>query len=278
MQASMHTPQGELAEAVHGIGFYSTVDEPWPPAQPQLNRFPAMVYCSLTFFAQGAVALPDDAGELQPMADWSVSGPRTRPIASLTLAPLRSVGVLLYPDAFALLTGLAPAPLQDRNVPADGLLDAGWAEWPQALRACPDDAAQLAWIEARLAERWRAVRGRWDADLGASLRRIAAPDGAATVPALGEALGVGERQAQRQYRTHVGLSPAQARRLQRMNAAVYALRDPDAPARTLADLAAELGYADQAHMARELRQLAGLPPSRLETHIDTDREYWPYRL
>jgi AraC-like DNA-binding protein len=63
-----------------------------------------------------------------------------------------------------------------------------------------------------------------------------------------------------------------------MNAAVYALRDPAASARTLADLAAELGYADQAHMARELRQLAGLPPSRLEAHIESDREYWPYRL
>jgi hypothetical protein len=31
-------------------------------------------------------------------------------------------------------------------------------------------------------------------------------------------------------------------------------------------------------MARELRQLPGLPPSRLETHIESDREYWPYRL
>lgn len=278
MHAWMHHPQGELAEAVHGIGFYSTVDEPWPPAQPHLNRFPAMVYCSLTFFAQGAVALPDDMGELRAMADWSVSGPRTRPVASLSLAPLRSLGVLLYPDAFALLTGLAPAALQDRNDPADDLLDAGWATWPQALRGCADDAAQLAWVTAELGARWRAVRGRWDPALGASLRRIAAPDGAATVPELGEALGVGERQAQRQYRAHIGLSPAQARRLQRMNAAVYALRDPTASARSLADLAAELGYADQAHMARELRQLAGLSPSRLEAHIDTDREYWPYRL
>jgi AraC-like DNA-binding protein len=273
MRAWMHTPQGELAEAVHGIGFISTVDEPWPPAQPQLNRFPAMVYCSLNFFTQGAVALPAGDGELHALPDWVVSGPRTRPIASLTLAPLRTVGVVLYPDAFALLTGLAPAALQDRNDPADHLLDAGWADWPRALRACADEAAQLAWIEGRLAERWRAVRDRWDADLGASLRRVPA-----TVPELGEALGVGERQAQRQYRARVGLSPAQARRLQRMNAAVVALRDPDAPARTLADLAAELGYADQAHMARELRQLAGLPPSRLEAHIDTDREYWPYRL
>jgi AraC-like DNA-binding protein len=269
MQAWMHTPQGELAEAVHGIGFISTVDDPWPPAQPQLNRFPAMVYCSLNFFTEGAVALPGADGELRALSDWVVSGPRTHPVASLTLAPLRTVGVVLYPDAFALLTGLAPAALQDRNDPAEELLDAGWSDWPQALRACADEAAQLAWIEARLSERWHAVRGRWDAALGASLRSIAD-----TAPEL----GVGERQTQRQYRARVGLSPAQARRLQRMNAAVYALRDPDAPARTLADLAAELGYADQAHMARELRQLAGLPPSRLETCIDTDREYWPYRL
>ena len=185
---------------------------------------------------------------------------------------------MLHPDAFALLTGLAPVALHDRNDAADALLGPGWADWPRALRACADEAAQLAWIEAALGERWRAVRGRWNADLAASLRRIAAPDGAASVPALGAALGVGERQAQRQYRERVGLSPAQARRLQRMNAAVYALRDPAAPARTLADLAAELGYADQAHMARDLRELTGLPPSQLEQRIDTDRDYWPYRL
>jgi AraC-like DNA-binding protein len=265
----MHTPQGELAEAVHGIGFISTVDDPWPPPQPRLNRFPAMVYCSLNFFTEGAAALPGDDGELRAMSDLIVSGPRTRPIASLTLAPLRTVGIVLYPDAFALLTGLSPAALQDRNDPADGLLDDTWADWPQALRACADDAAQAAWIEARLGERWHAVRGRWDAELGASLRSIAA-----SAPEL----GVGARQTQRQYRARVGLSPAQARRLQRMNAAVYALRDPHAPARSLADLAAELGYADQAHMARELRELAFLPPSRLEAHIETDPEYWPYRL
>ena len=265
----MHHPQGELAEALHGIGFYSTVDESWPPAQPQLNRFPAMVYCSLNFFTEGAAALPGDDGELRAMSDLIVSGPRTRPIASLTLAPLRTVGIVLYPDAFALLTGLSPAALQDRNDPADGLLDGTWTDWPQALRACADDAAQAAWIEARLGERWHAVRGRWDAELGASLRSIAA-----SAPEL----GVGARQTQRQYRARVGLSPAQARRLQRMNAAVYALRDPRAAARSLADLAAELGYADQAHMARELRELAFLPPSRLEAHIETDPEYWPYRL
>jgi len=63
-----------------------------------------------------------------------------------------------------------------------------------------------------------------------------------------------------------------------MNEAVYALRDPAVPKETLAALAAELGYADQAHMARELRELAGLPPSRLEESIASDRDYWAYRL
>lgn len=31
---------------------------------------------------------------------------------------------------------------------------------------------------------------------------------------------------------------------------------------TLADLASQLGYADQAHFARDFRALVGVPPSR----------------
>ena len=32
------------------------------------------------------------------------------------------------------------------------------------------------------------------------------------------------------------------------------------------------------YFGMRLVDAAGLPPSRLEEHIDTDREYWPYRL
>lgn len=276
MQTLLHVPQGELAEAVFGIGFLSTLDEPWPPAQPRLNRFPAMVYCGLTMFTEGHVALLGDGdAPLQPLGDWIVSGPRTRPVTSVTLAPLRCLEVIFHPDGFAALTGQAPAALQDCEEPAADWLPDEWREWPAALRErAGDEAAQTAWIEAWLTPRWKAARGRWNRGLSESLRQIARRTVAATV----RALDVGERQMQRQFRAQVGLTAAQARRLQRMNEAVYALRSGAADGESLARLAAELGYADQAHMARELRALTGLPPSRLSERIESDPDYWPYRM
>jgi AraC-like DNA-binding protein len=272
----MHLPQGMLSEVLYGIGFMSTLDEAWPPPRPHLNRFPAMVYCSVTLILDGAVALLSQEGEARALSGLLVSGPRTRPVSSVSLAPVRSLCAIFHPDAFSLLTGIAPARLQDRDEAAGDWLDADWEAWPRALRErAGTEAAQAAWIESWLGARWQARRGDWDPALAGSLRRIA---GHGAVSETARALGVGERQAQRRYREQVGLSPAQARRLQRMNEAVYALRDPAAPKETLAALAAELGYADQAHMARELRELAGLPPSALEAHIALDRDYWAYRL
>jgi AraC-like DNA-binding protein len=274
MKTSLHVPQGELAEAVFGIAFMSTLDEPWPPAQPRLNRFPAMVYCGVTMITEGrAAVLGEDC--MQPVPDWIVFGPRTRPVTSMTLAPLRCLTVIFYPDAFALLTGQPPATLQDRDEAAADWLPHDWQQWPAALRErAGDEPAQAGWIEQWLAPRWHAARGRWNRSLGESLRQIARRGVAATV----RTLGVGERQMQRQYRAQVGLTAGQARRLQRMNEAVYALRSGAAANESLARLAAELGYADHAHMARELRALTGLPPSRLEECIGSDPDYWPYRI
>ncbi|HWJ95177.1 MAG TPA: helix-turn-helix domain-containing protein, partial [Telluria sp.] len=148
-------------------------------------------------------------------------------------------------------------------------------EWPAALRMrAGDEAAQRRWMEEWLSARWQAVRPQWNRSLGDGLRQIARRGLSATV----RALGVGERQAQRQFRSSVGLTPVQARRLARMNEAVFALRAGGGESATLAELAAELGYADQAHMARELRTFTGLPPSRLEERIESDSEFWPYRL
>jgi AraC-like DNA-binding protein len=236
-----------------------------------------MVYCGVTMFTDGHVAVMAGEDEpWRPMSDWVVFGPRTRPVTSATLAPIRCVSVIFHPDAFAALTGLSLCELQDRNEPASSWLPAEWQEWPEALRArAGDEAAQLAWIEAWLAPRWFGARERWNRSLGESLRHIARRGIAATV----RTLGVGERQAQRQFRSQVGLTAAQALRLQRMNEAIYALRaENGGESENLARLAAELGYADQAHMARELRQLAGLPPSRLEEQIKSAPDYWPYRL
>ncbi|MBX3565999.1 MAG: helix-turn-helix domain-containing protein [Sphingomonas sp.] len=72
-----------------------------------------------------------------------------------------------------------------------------------------------------------------------------------------EAAGLSHRQLQRWFAAHIGLPPRSYLRLLRFRDAIGAIHGKDSPA----DAAAAQGYADQAHMARDFRALAGVPPS-----------------
>ena len=279
MLTSLHIPKGILAEAVHSIVFMSTLDEPWPPAAPQLNHFPAMIFCILTLFTRGRVALLDSADETppRPLADWLITGPRLQPVTSINLAPLQCVAPLFYPDAFALLTGISPKALQDRDESASDWLDDDWVEWPAALNArAGQPIKQVRWMEDWLLPRWQQARTQWHPELGEQRRRRALPN----LAAAAQKIGLGQRQLQRHYQGKVGLTPAQTRRVQRVHDAMMQV---SAALRTgesfrLADLAAELGYADQAHFARDMRELVGVPMSELVTGLTEQNKYWAYRL
>ena len=86
-------------------------------------------------------------------------------------------------------------------------------------------------------------------------------------PVAGVASGVGwsTRHLEHRFRSEFGITPKAAVRITRFERSVEAVRDPR---RRLADVAAECGYADQAHLAREWRDLAGLPPSRWRVEDD----------
>lgn len=279
MFSTLRVPSGPLAEAVRGFVAVSMLGQPWPPRAVPVNRFPAMVYCGVTLIIDGQVAVLDEgghhAGRIAP--HWTVFGPRTRPVASLTLAPLRCVTAILYPDAFRLLTGCEPAQLKDRNDAGEAWLPHEWSEWPPALRmraSHPD--AQIAWMEQWLLRRWLAIRPRWDRTIGTLVR---AP--AARKPAdAAQALGVSHRQLQRQSLAAIGLSPVKVQRLQRAQQALARLADPriEGSPSLLARLAADLGFADQSHLTRDICDLTGLPPARLAAAVAHDPDYWVYRL
>ena len=80
---------------------------------------------------------------------------------------------------------------------------------------------------------------------------------ARSVAELCSASGLPPRRLQRWFSRHVGLSPRTYLRVIRFQDSLRAL----AGSANLADHAAEHGYADQAHLAREFRQFAGAPPS-----------------
>ncbi len=75
-------------------------------------------------------------------------------------------------------------------------------------------------------------------------------------------LGISERQLHRRCVATVGYSPVLLRRVLRFRRFVSRI-DTGEACGDLAGLAAEAGYADQAHLTRESRELAGLPPAAL---------------
>jgi AraC-like DNA-binding protein len=68
-----------------------------------------------------------------------------------------------------------------------------------------------------------------------------------------------ERELQRACRRWLGLSPKAFLRIER----VWAAREAIRAGGPLAMIAADLGYADQAHLTREVRQLLGVTPREL---------------
>ncbi len=78
---------------------------------------------------------------------------------------------------------------------------------------------------------------------------------AATVEEMTHSTGMSPRTLQRWFARHVGMPPRRYLRLLRFHKAFVQVPDQA----SLADHAAAQGYADQAHMAREFRTMAGVP-------------------
>jgi AraC-like DNA-binding protein len=133
----------------------------------------------------------------------------------------RFEGLRLWPWAWSLVSDLSLATLRGR-----------WL---------PFEAPAFAEIEAALAEA---------EDLNRIGRAIVAAD---SVAAMAAATGMNPRALQRWFAAFVGLPPRRYLRLLRFQRAFETA--PGQP--SLAGHAAETGFADQAHMAREFRALAG---------------------
>lgn len=98
-----------------------------------------------------------------------------------------------------------------------------------------------------------------------AIRRIEASHGGVRIDAMAADLGRSRRQLEREFLRTVGLSPKHFAVVSRFRHA--AARLASRPRDSLATIAADAGYADQSHMVRDFRQLAGAPPS-----------HWPGRV
>jgi AraC-like DNA-binding protein len=88
--------------------------------------------------------------------------------------------------------------------------------------------------------------------------RIAATGGRASVASIAQKIGWSRKHLARRFADEVGLGPKTVSRIVRLNRAIAAARTGGDG---WAGIAADCGYADQAHLVREFRELAGASPT-----------------
>jgi AraC-like DNA-binding protein len=180
-------------------------------------------------------------------------GPTTRVSERVLEGSGWAVGALLKPAAFSRLTG-DPAALVDTFCAFDD--DTLRGRVGEVMPGGGADAAARMgqWLDARIGERTGETRlANAAADLlmtDAAILRV--EDAAAR-------LAVSIRTLQRLTHRTVGLSPAAMIRRRRLQEAAQRLRDDSAL--RLAEVAADLGYADQSHLANDFRAVLGVTPS-----------------
>ena len=170
-----------------------------------------------------------------------------------------AVGAMLQPGAGFLVLGRSIAEVSDTYVELDPLLP----DLTERIRMImdPDPHAEAAHATAIAAvEQAVGARGPLD-DEGRLVNEVAAwvegNDEVSQVAEICERYGVSERSLQRLTRRRIGLSPKWLIQRRRLHRASEELR---AEPSGLADLAARLGYADQAHFTRDFRRVTAMTP------------------
>jgi AraC-like DNA-binding protein len=188
-----------------------------------------------------------------------VAGPATGPVI-VRLAPRTVVvGVRLRPGAASTVLGPPADELIDGDTPLGDIWGAATASPAMRVAEASSIDAKLGTAEAMLARRL-ATADPPDRSIAAATCWLAGHP-AGRIEDLARFLDMGPRRLHRRFVAAVGYGPKTLQRTLRLQRTLaLAARYPHAG---LAALAAEAGYADQAHMSRELRALAGRSPGTL---------------
>jgi len=261
VRETLFRPAGRLASYVRCFQLLSTASS---------------VRASVLDFGGGDVSVPLCFGSPLLVEDWNraevqsaaVVGPRRRAVWLQLNGDVDQVNISFFPGAAGSFVGLSMPELVDEMASPDDV-------WPRQFQQAFADLAPLP-AEERVARLAQLLLSRLDPrrelrpQIREAVRLIRQMRGRVRVGWLAYEVNLSISQLERDFKDRIGLTPKLLARQTRVAAlAADAMRNgPPAWAR----LAADYGYADQAHLTRDFRDLTGLTPSEF-VGVEPDAEF-----
>jgi AraC-like DNA-binding protein len=248
------------ADVVSAVSDYSEYSPPLPLARHLVCLWTQKILGSRHEFAQRV--LPDGCVDIVLINDETpmVIGPWTEPFIARLAAGTMIIGARCRPGHARSLLGVPASAVLNQSVPLGDVCGT-------VARIAFERIAEERTIAARKLAMERALLSRLshgdpvDESTSAAVRWLSDhPHG--RIQQLSQWIGVSSRQLQRRFTSTVGYGPKTFQSVLRFQRLLNLAGSATAP-RSLAQSSADAGYADQAHMTREVQRFSGTPPTVL---------------
>ncbi|HEY8429698.1 MAG TPA: AraC family transcriptional regulator [Sandaracinaceae bacterium] len=227
------------------------------PAHAKERVVPTGTLELLVNLAEDGVRIYDADGRAHTLSGAVVSGAYRRPFTFDTRESAFSVGAHFRPGRASELLGVPAGALSDRHVDLDALWGRRANELRERLCAAATTEQRFAILEAELLSR---LDGRRRAHPVVGYAIGALRDPRARVGDIVEHAGVSPRRLIELFTASVGITPKRFGRIARLHRAAALARSASLD---WARIAHDCGYADQSHLIRDFRELAGVTPRDL---------------
>jgi AraC-like DNA-binding protein len=206
--------------------------------------------------ARSGLVLPDACSDLiwERGVGAYIAGPDSGPARPMLKAGTVMVGIRFRPSAGGQLLRVPLSEILNQRVPLADLLPSAAGRLPPTLD--PEEAVH------RVLDLTGGLVVDGAPDPAMARAAVLLRDPAARAEAVAAEVGLSERQFRRRSQAAAGYSPKTLQRVLRFHRFVRLLDAASTPP-DLAALAAEGGYADQAHLTRECSAFSGFTPANL---------------
>ena len=227
---------------------------------------PANVYACLNVIVNGDVKICSTSGESLPRI--FLTGPFTAPVKTFASAPLNSLSIVFQPW---LLQSWFDLDLENM---VNAIIDAAYV--PRLTDPVVADALKSATSQPNLLESVLKVLSVPSSDSGQKANKMA--NLLLETQSISETASrhdISVRQLERRFTRNFGLSPKEWLRVKRFEGSLVKLANDK---ESLANVAADAGYADQSHMTRDYRRATGFTPSQTKEGMSKDKPgYWAFK-